>query len=71
MNPYHSGPSTTTADAIDLSSEAFPGMSRPTGSVLGESLLQKNKESEKTGTVDKAVGRNKFMREAYGVTPSE
>jgi hypothetical protein len=39
--------------------------------VLGESLLLKNKESEKTGTVDKAVTRNKFMRAAYGVSPSK
>ena len=71
LNPYHNGPSTSTVDAIDLSSEAFPDISRPTGSVLGESLLLKNKESEKTGTVNKAVNMNKFMRAAYGVTPSE
>jgi hypothetical protein len=66
VNLLRRGPTTPSADALDLSAEAFPGLPRPTGQVLGKSLLLKNKESEKTETVNKAANMNKFIRESWG-----
>jgi hypothetical protein len=54
LNPYHSGPITPTADALDMGVKAFPGLPRARGSALGESLLQKKGDNE-ARTVDKAV----------------
>jgi hypothetical protein len=64
LNPYHSGPITPTADALDMGDEAFPGLPRTRGSVLGESLLQK-KGTNEARTVDKAVTMKRFMRRTY------
>jgi hypothetical protein len=48
LNPY-CGPTTPTADALDMGAEAFPGLPCTSGSALGESLLHAEKDGTSEG----------------------